>query len=73
MTETHSVKSSRSDSRRRPSVELKQTMKLPRWIATAAILGLTLPVLPADADDQAELIKQLLQRIDSLEKKVNTL
>ena len=48
-------------------------MKLPRWIATAAILGLTLPVLPAVADDQAELIKQLLQRIDSLEKKVNTL
>lgn len=48
-------------------------MKLPRWIATAALLGLTLPVLPAMADDQAELIKQLLQRIDSLEKKVNAL
>ncbi len=48
-------------------------MKLPRWIATAAILGLTLPMLPAAADDQAELIKQLLQRIDSLEKKVDAL
>ncbi|HTH46566.1 MAG TPA: porin [Candidatus Limnocylindria bacterium] len=48
-------------------------MKLPRWIATAALLGLTVPILPAMADDQAELIKQLLQRIDSLEKKVNAL
>lgn len=48
-------------------------MKLPRFIVVAALAGFTLPVLPAIADEQTELIKQLLRRIDLLEKKVNDL
>lgn len=48
-------------------------MKLNRIVALAALAGIGISTLPAAADDQAELIKQLLQRIDSLEKKVQDL
>jgi phosphate-selective porin OprO/OprP len=54
-------------------MKLTTPTKFLRWVAVAAITGFALLPVTGRADDQAELIQKLLNRIEQLEKKVNAL